>query len=34
MSIEEGAVWSRPDDGVAPLVVLLHGRGGTEQDLA
>lgn len=34
MSIEEGAVWSRPDDGAAPLVVLLHGRGGTEQDLA
>ncbi|RWZ52402.1 alpha/beta fold hydrolase [Labedella phragmitis] len=33
MSIEEGAVWSRPDDGTAPLIVLLHGRGGTEQDL-
>jgi phospholipase/carboxylesterase len=34
MSVEEGAVWSRPDDATSPLVVLLHGRGGTEQDLA
>ncbi|WP_166426821.1 alpha/beta hydrolase [Labedella populi] len=33
MNVEKAAVWSRPDDGVAPLVVLLHGRGGTEQDL-
>lgn len=28
------ALWSRPDDGKTPLIVLLHGRGGTEQDLA
>jgi phospholipase/carboxylesterase len=34
MSVEEGAVWSRPDDRTAPLIVLLHGRGGTERDLA
>jgi phospholipase/carboxylesterase len=33
-SVEQGAVWSRADDAVSPLVVLLHGRGGTEQDLA
>jgi phospholipase/carboxylesterase len=34
MRVEEGADWSRPDDGTAPLIVLLHGRGGTEHDLA
>lgn len=30
----EHALWSREDDGVSPLVVLLHGQGGTEHDLA
>ncbi len=34
MNLDAAAVWSRADDGAAPLVVLLHGRGGTEQDLA
>lgn len=29
----EHALWSREDDGVSPLVVLLHGQGGTEHDL-
>jgi phospholipase/carboxylesterase len=30
----DSAIWSRDDDGSSPLVVLLHGHGGTEQDLA
>ncbi|PSL37743.1 phospholipase/carboxylesterase [Labedella gwakjiensis] len=30
----DDALWSRDDDGTSPLVVLLHGQGGTERDLA
>lgn len=30
----DDAIWSRPDDGASPLVVLLHGQRGTEHDLA
>ena len=33
-SPESTALWSRPDDGTSPLVVLLHGQRGSEHDLA
>jgi phospholipase/carboxylesterase len=33
-SASDHALWSRDDDGTSPLVVLLHGQGGTEDDLA
>jgi phospholipase/carboxylesterase len=32
--VDDFSVWSRADDGSSPLVVLLQGQGGTEQDLA
>ncbi|WP_166404842.1 alpha/beta hydrolase [Labedella endophytica] len=33
-STTDSALWSRADDGTSPLVVLLHGQHGTEEDLA